>query len=251
MSGTENETAHANGATTMSPSAPALELRGVTAGYGRTVVLRGVAITVPGGGVTAMLGPNGAGKTTLLRTVSGFIRPQSGSVHLFGQEVTNEEPYRRFAAGLCHVPEGRGVFRSLTIRENLVMQAWKGQERLAVERATDAFPILGSRMGQIAGTLSGGEQQMLAMASAYVREPKLILVDEASLGLAPLVVDQIFAFMERVTAEGSALLIVDQFATRALAMADQAYVLSRGRITYAGSPDGLGDEELMAHYLGG
>ena len=242
---------HANGATTMSPSTPALELRDVTSGYGRTVVLREVSVTVPAGQVTAMLGPNGAGKTTLLRTVSGFIRPQSGSVHLFGDDVTTAAPYRRFEAGLCHVPEGRGVFRSLTIRENLVMQARKGQERAAIERATDAFPILGSRLGQTAGTLSGGEQQMLAMASAYVREPRLILVDEASLGLAPLIVDHIFAFMERVAREGSALLIVDQFATRALAMADRAYVLSRGSITYAGSPDGLGEDELMGHYLGG
>ncbi|HMC41062.1 MAG TPA: ABC transporter ATP-binding protein [Acidimicrobiales bacterium] len=235
----------------MSPSTPALELRDVTSGYGRTVVLREVSVTVPAGQVTAMLGPNGAGKTTLLRTVSGFIRPQSGSVHLFGDDVTTAAPYRRFEAGLCHVPEGRGVFRSLTIRENLVMQARKGQERAAIERATDAFPILGSRLGQTAGTLSGGEQQMLAMASAYVREPRLILVDEASLGLAPLIVDHIFAFMERVAREGSALLIVDQFATRALAMADRAYVLSRGSITYAGSPDGLGEDELMGHYLGG
>ena len=251
MPGSGSETAHRNGATAMSPSAPALELRDVTGGYGRTVVLRDVSITVPAGRVTAMLGPNGAGKTTLLRTVSGFIRPQSGSVELFGDDVTAEAPYRRFQAGLCHVPEGRGVFRSLTIRENLVMQARKGQERTGIERATEAFPILGSRLGQTAGTLSGGEQQMLAMASAYVREPKLILVDEASLGLAPLIVDQIFAFMERVTREGSALLIVDQFASRALAMADRAYVLSRGSITYAGAPDGLGDEELMAHYLGG
>jgi branched-chain amino acid transport system ATP-binding protein len=250
MSGT-GEQPHANGATTMSPSVPALELRDLTGGYSRTVVLREVSITVPAGKVTAMLGPNGAGKTTLLRTVSGFIRPQSGSIHLFGDDVTTEAPYRRFESGLCHVPEGRGVFRSLTIRENLVMQARKGQERTAIERATDAFPILGSRLSQTAGTLSGGEQQMLAMASAYAREPRLILVDEASLGLAPLIVDRIFAFMERVAREGSALLIVDQFATRALALADRAYVLSRGSITYAGSPDGLGEEELMAHYLGG
>jgi branched-chain amino acid transport system ATP-binding protein len=251
MPATGHDPAHTNGATTMSPSAPALELREVTGGYGRTVVLRDVSLTVPAGQVTALLGPNGAGKSTLLRTVSGFLRPQSGSVHLFGREMTDEAPYRRFEAGLCHVPEGRGVFRSLTIRENLAMQARKGQERAAIERATEAFPVLGSRLLQIAGTLSGGEQQMLAMASAYVREPKLILVDEASLGLAPLVVDRIFEFMERVAREGSALLVVDQFASRALAMADQAYVLSRGCITYAGSTEGLGDDELMAHYLGG
>ncbi len=231
--------------------APALELKDVTGGYGRTVVLRNISLTVPPSSVTALLGPNGAGKTTLLRTVSGFLRPNSGTVHLFGEEVTNVAAYRRFEAGLCHVPEGRGVFRSLTVRENLAMQARKGEEEAATARASEAFPILGSRLNQIAGTMSGGEQQMLAMASAYVRDPKLILVDEASLGLAPLIVEQIFAFMERVAADGSALLIVDQFATRALAMADTAWVLSRGTITYSGSPEGLGEAELLSSYLGG
>ncbi len=147
--------------------------------------------------------------------------------------------------------EGRGVFRSLTVRENIVMQARKGEEQIAIGRACQAFPILGSRINQIAGTMSGGEQQMLAMAAAYVREPKLILVDEASLGLAPLIVDQIFGFMERMATEGSALLLVDQFATRALQLAHTAYVLSRGTITYTGSPKDLSQSELLNYYLGG
>jgi branched-chain amino acid transport system ATP-binding protein len=232
------------------PAVPALELRQVTGGYERTTVLRDVSITVPGSGVTALLGPNGAGKTTLLRMVSGFLRPSSGSIHLFGGDVTGVAAYRRFQAGLCHVPEGRGVFRSLTVRENLAMQSRKGEEADAASRACEAFPLLGRRINQIAGTLSGGEQQMLSMASAYVRSPRLILVDEASLGLAPLIVDQIFEFIERVAREGRALLIVDQFATRALALAEAAYVLSRGSITYSGSPRELGEAELLRHYIG-
>ena len=231
-------------------TAPALEITDLTGGYGRTTVLRNITLSVPAAKVTALLGPNGAGKTTLLRTVSGFLRPTKGTISLFGEDMTGVPAYRRFEAGLCHVPEGRGIFRSLSVRENLTMQSRKNEEAATITRACEAFPILGSRINQMAGTLSGGEQQMLAMASAYSRDPKLILVDEASLGLAPLIVDQIFGFMERIANQGGSLLIVDQFATRALAMAETAYVLSRGEITYAGSPKGLGDSELMNHYLG-
>ncbi len=232
-------------------SPPVLELLSVTGGYGRTTVIRDVSMTVQPSRVAALLGPNGAGKTTLLRLISGFLCPSQGSVRLFGEDVTRVPPYRRFESGLCHIPEGRGVFRSLTVRENLIMQAPKGREATAVNRAHEAFPVLGNRLGQVAGTLSGGEQQMLAMASAYVRDPKLILVDEASLGLAPLIVDQIFDFMARIAYQGSALLIVDQFATRALALAESAYVLRRGSIAFSGSPGDLADSELASHYLGG
>lgn len=231
-------------------SPTALEMLGVTAGYGRITVLRDISLTVPAGRVTALLGGNGAGKTTLLKTVSGFIRPTTGSVMLFGDEVTSVAPHRRFEAGLCHVPEGRGVFRSLTVRENLVMQARKGRESEAIARACEVFPVLGDRLQQLAGTMSGGEQQMLAMAAAYVRSPRLILVDEASLGLAPLVVDKVFEFMVAVSKEGSALLIVEQFAVRALALAEKVYVLTRGRITFSGAPEDLESSELMTHYLG-
>jgi branched-chain amino acid transport system ATP-binding protein len=239
-----------NGPIPASPP-PALQLNGVTCGYGRTVVLRDVSIDVPAGGVVALLGPNGAGKSTLLRTVSGFLRPSKGTVELFGDDVTDTAAHRRFEKGLCHIPEGRGVFRSLSVKENLIMQARKGEEAAAIAKAAEAFPVLGNRIDQLAATLSGGEQQMLAMASAYLRDPKLILVDEASLGLAPLIVDQVFGFMERIAAEGAALLMVDQFAARALAMAEKAYVLSRGTITYAGSPSALTEHELMKHYIGG
>jgi branched-chain amino acid transport system ATP-binding protein len=249
MTSSVHQPASSNGSVTVAPL-PALELREVTGGYGQTTVLRDVSIAVPASGVTALLGPNGAGKTTLLKMVSGFLRPSSGSIRLYGDDVTGVAPYRRFQAGLCHVPEGRGVFRSLTVRENLVMQSRKGTEAEAISQACEAFPALADRMGQIAGTMSGGQQQMLAMAVAYVRSPRMILVDEASLGLAPLIVEQIFGFMEKVAKEGKALLIVDQFASRALALADTAYVLSRGSITYSGSAKELDHAELLSQYMG-
>ena len=231
-------------------AAPALDVRGVTSGYGRHTVLRDVSLTVPASTVTALLGPNGAGKTTLLKTISGLIKPTSGTIALGGENVTGLGPHKRDARGLCLIPEGRGIFRSLTVRENLLIQAQKGSETTSIERAVEVFPILGGRLGQMAGTLSGGEQQMLAVSRAYIRDPKLILVDEVSLGLAPLVVDAIFAFLERITQEGSALLIVDQFVTRALQLATTAYVLRRGEIVYSGSSADLLDDDIFERYLG-
>jgi branched-chain amino acid transport system ATP-binding protein len=229
---------------------PALEVSGLTGGYGATTVLRDVSLIVEAGSVTALLGPNGAGKTTLLRTVSGFLPAKCGVVRLGGTDVTTLKPHKRFEAGLCHVPEGRGVFRSLTVRENLVMQAQRGSEVEGIERATEAFPILGQRIDQRAGTLSGGEQQMLALAVAYARDPTLVLVDEASLGLAPNIVDRIFGFLESLTARGASLLIVDQFVHRALRMATTAYVLSRGTIAFKGEAKELLDSNLFEQYLG-
>jgi branched-chain amino acid transport system ATP-binding protein len=240
----------ATGTTFTATEAPALEVRGLHVGYGDTPVLRGVDVVVPDGSVVALLGPNGAGKTTLLRAVSGFLRPASGSVHLAGAEVTTASPVDRASRGLCHVPEGRGIYRSLTVRENLLVQAAGGPEAECVERAVDAFPILGKRLGQRAGTLSGGQQQMLALAVAYVRHPAVVLVDEASLGLAPIVVDDIFAFLADRAAGGTAILLVDQFATRALALATTAYVLRKGTIAYEGPSADLLEADLFARYLG-
>jgi branched-chain amino acid transport system ATP-binding protein len=157
---------------------------------------------------------------------------------------------QRAHRGVCYIPEGRGVFRSLTVRENLVMQSPPGGQDQAIERAREAFPILGERLGQTAGTLSGGEQQMLAVAQAYVREPRLILVDEASLGLAPMVVSTIFDFLKSVNERGASLLLVDQFVARALDMATTAYVMRRGTIVYSGAPAALRDGNLFRHYLG-
>jgi branched-chain amino acid transport system ATP-binding protein len=231
--------------------APAVALQSVTSGYGQTTILRDIDLVVPAGSVTALLGPNGAGKSTLLKTVSGLLRPSKGTVELGGQDVTKLPTFRRTQLGLCHIPEGRGIFRSLTVRENLEQQAAAGSEAAAVEKATEIFPILGQRLDQRAGLLSGGQQQILAMARAYTTNPSLILVDEASLGLAPIVVDAIFEFLENIAAEGTALLIVDQFAARAMAMASRVHVLNRGELVFSGTPEELRDGDLFARYLGG
>lgn len=233
-----------------SSTSPALEVTDLTAGYGGSTVLREVSLTVPRSSVTALLGPNGAGKSTLLRSISGLVPALGGTIELYGQDITGIPPHRRARAGLCHVPEGRGVFRSLTVRENICLQVERSAEAAGLERACSAFPILGERLEQTAGTLSGGEQQMLAMAAAYVTGVSLILVDEASLGLAPRVVDEIFAFLRLATREGCALLLVDQFAAQALALASTAYVLRQGRIVYGGSSGELAGTDLAAQYLG-
>jgi branched-chain amino acid transport system ATP-binding protein len=230
---------------------PALQLTDVIAGYEHTTVLRGVSLTVPVGGVVALLGPNGAGKSTLLKTVSGLVKPISGSVQMFGDEVSKHAPNRRARNGLCHIPEGRGVYKRLTVRENLLMQSHRGDEEGAIERANEAFPRLGERLNQLAGTMSGGEQQMLSMARAYTRNQKLILVDEASLGLAPIIVDEIFAFLQRIVSEqGTSLLIVDQFVHRALDLAQTAYVLNRGEITVSGTSAEVREMDVFAEYMG-
>lgn len=232
---------------------PALRLHDVEAGYAHTTVLRGVSLTVPVNSVTALVGPNGAGKSTLLKTVSGLLKPTRGTVEINGTDVTQLAPNKRTALGVCHIPEGRAIYKRLTVRENIIMQAEKGHEAQAMELAANAFPRLGERMSQAAGTLSGGEQQMLAMARAYVREQRLILVDEASLGLAPLLVDAIFAFLQNqlVKERGAAILIVDQFVHRALEMAETAYVMRRGEIAFAGTAAELRESDVFAHYLGG
>lgn len=232
----------------LAPTA-ALELRGIASGYDRTVVLRDLSLLVPASSVVALLGPNGAGKSTLLKTASGLLRPTQGSVLVNGQDVTRMKPHARVARGLCHIPEGRAVYRSLSVRDNLVMQSRRGDEDGAVQRATEAFPVLGKRLRQLAGSLSGGEQQMLAMASAYVREPSLLLVDEPSLGLAPLIVDEIFRFLHDVSLRGTALLIVDQYVKRALELADKAYVLTRGELAFEGTPDELLAGDVFERYL--
>jgi branched-chain amino acid transport system ATP-binding protein len=227
-----------------------LEIQNLTGGYGDTIVLRDVTISVPDASVVALLGPNGAGKTTTLRMASGLARPKQGSVTFDGKEITKLNPYQRARRGLCLIPEGRGIFPSLTVRENLVLYVSKGEQREAYERAVDTFPVLGDRKSQIAGTLSGGEQQMLALVRAYVANPKLVLVDEASLGLAPLVVSAIFEFIERIASEGVSLLIVEQYINRALALASTVYLLHQGRIVYSGPSAGLDEERVFALYTG-
>jgi branched-chain amino acid transport system ATP-binding protein len=181
-----------------------LRLESVSAGYGATEVLRGVSLSVPTSSVVALLGANGAGKTTLLRVATGLLPLRSGRVVVDRKDMTGRSPHELVAAGVCHIPEGRGIFRSLTVKENLLLQALGGDDEEALERATAAFPLLAARMRQIAGTLSGGEQQMLALARAYVQRPRVVLLDEVSMGLAPRVVDEIFEFIARLGREGSA-----------------------------------------------
>ena len=228
----------------------ALSMKGITSGYGTTTIVRNIDLTIEAGSVTALLGPNGAGKSTLLKTMSGLIRPMSGSVMIDGQDVSSLAPNKRANLGLCHIPEGRGIFPSMTVRENLELQAKPGEQSIAIEKGIAAFPILGERLMQRAGTMSGGQQQMLSMARAYTQNPRVILVDEGSLGLAPIVVDEIFSFLAGVAAAGAALLIVDQFVARALALATSAYVMTRGEIVFAGTSAELQRSDVFERYLG-
>jgi branched-chain amino acid transport system ATP-binding protein len=227
-----------------------LALDGITAGYGDTVVLRDVHLAVPAGRVVALLGANGAGKTTLLRVASGLLPARAGRLVVDGADRTGASPEALAAAGVCHVPEGRGVFPSLTVRENLRLFSPPGAEDAAAARAADAFPRLGERLDQPAGTMSGGEQQMLALARAYIGRPRFVLLDEVSMGLAPRVVDEIFEFLARLAAGGTALLLVEQYVTKALALADHVYTLARGRIAFAGEPAELAGEDVFASYVG-
>lgn len=238
-------------ATQSSERGAALEVTNLTAGYGETTVLRAVSLSVAPGSVTALLGANGAGKSTLLKTVAGLLRPSSGSVRINGQDMTNVTPSKRAQRGLCYIPEGRAIFRSLSVRDNIRVQAADGKGVAAEERVAEAFPALRDRMTQRAGTLSGGEQQMLAVARAYVTDPSLIVVDEASLGLAPKIVDAIFESLSRLANEGVVLLLVDQFAARVLEMASHAYVMRRGEIVYHGDASSLTASDLFARYVSG
>lgn len=226
------------------------ELKALTGGYGGVTVLRDVSIAVPDGSVVALIGPNGAGKSTTLKMASGLLSPQTGTITLDGTNLTKANPSRRVRAGVCHIVEGRGVFPSLTVRENLVVFSPKGEEVKAIEQAVAAFPILGKRRHQVAGTLSGGEQQMLALARAYVSNPRVVLVDEASLGLAPLVVDTIFEFLNQLKIDGVSLLIVEQYITRVLECANYVYVLHKGEVAFEGDASEVDEDQLFALYAG-
>jgi branched-chain amino acid transport system ATP-binding protein len=227
-----------------------LELDGITAGYGDAAVLRDVTVTVPAGSKVALIGPNGAGKTTLLRVASGLLMPQRGRVLFDGDDVTGRRADDLAALGICHVPEGRGVFPNLTVAENLRLFARPGDEAQAQERAVDAFPRLGERLRQLVGTMSGGEQQMVALARAYVRQPRIVLLDEVSMGLAPKIVDEIFVFLDRLAAEGASLLLVEQFVTKALAIADFVFLLAKGQVNFVGEPSELAGDDIFTRYAG-
>jgi branched-chain amino acid transport system ATP-binding protein len=225
-------------------------LDGVTAGYGKSTVLRAVSLHVPPSSVVAILGANGAGKTTAMRVAAGLIGARSGRVLIDGVDVTGLSPYRRAELGLCLIPEGRGIFRSLTVRENLEMLTPPWRKGLDIAPAIEAFPILGSRLSQPAGSWSGGQQQMLALTRAHLSDAKVVLLDEVSLGLAPVVVDEIFASLAVLRERGVALLVVEQYVSRALAMADEICLLRRGEVSWSGPATELDEAELAANYLG-
>lgn len=227
-----------------------LELKNVTAGYGKFVALRDVTLSVPAGQVVALLGSNGAGKTTLLRTASGLIRPMSGDVLINGEKATRLAPNKRARAGICLIPEGRGIFRSLTIRENLRLGIPPWSKSADLDQVLGAFPVLAKRLGQSAGSLSGGEQQMVALARAYLSSPTVVLLDEVSMGLAPKVVDQIFDSLRELAKSGVAMLLVEQYVNRALEMADQVVMLDRGSIAFTGTPEDLAKDDLLTKYFG-
>jgi branched-chain amino acid transport system ATP-binding protein len=240
-----------------STAEPLLSCKNLEVFYGKYLqVLRGVTVTVSPGQTVAVLGPNGAGKTTLIRTVMGLIddQPERGEVQLLGRRIDDWDTGRRVQSGIACVPEGREVFRDLSVRENLVMGAWVESGRsvsAGLERVYERFPRLRERAKQDAGTLSGGEQQMLAIGRALMSRPKILLLDEPSLGLAPLVVQEIFGILRELAAEGIALLLVEQNARLALSFADHAYILEGGRVVLSGvSSELLENPDVQEFYLG-
>jgi len=227
-----------------------LELRNITAGYDAGTVLRDVTITVPDGSVVALLGPNGAGKTTTLKVASGLLGTRSGQILVDGEDVTNMAPYQLVRRGVCHVPEGRGIFPSLTVTDNIRLQAPARNFKESLRNATSVFPRLGERAKQISRTMSGGEQQMLALCHAYVSDPQYILLDEVSMGLAPKIVEEIFEYLHDLAGQGKSMLLVEQYVGQALKLADYVYIMDRGTITFAGEPGEISEETIMNSYLG-
>ncbi|MET0382513.1 MAG: ABC transporter ATP-binding protein [Burkholderiaceae bacterium] len=230
------------------------------AGYGNVEVLQGISLEVPEGRVVTLIGSNGAGKTTTMRAISGMIAPAKGRVLLGGVDIAGRESHRIARLGLAHSPEGRRVFATMTVDDNLLLGAFprftgaraKGDIAADLQRAMDYFPRLKERRRQLAGTLSGGEQQMLAMARAMMMNPKVVLLDEPSMGLAPILVDEVFRIISRLRSEGVTMLLVEQFAAAALNVADYGYVLENGRIAVHGPADRLkSDPAVKAAYLGG
>jgi branched-chain amino acid transport system ATP-binding protein len=234
----------------MSAGAPLLELEGVRAGYGGIEVLHGIDLAVPEGFVVALLGPNGAGKSTILKVCAGLLAPTTGELRVAGRVMNGVAADALARLGVCTIPEGRGIFPNLTVRENLWMVTLAGARLPDVEdRAYARFPSLGERRAQLAGTLSGGEQQMLALARALTTDPALLLLDELSMGLAPLVVAGLYETVAQVSAEGVSILVSEQFARTVLGIADVAAIVSNGAISRVGSPAEV-EHELSASYLG-
>ncbi|MHB8220624.1 MAG: ABC transporter ATP-binding protein [Acidimicrobiales bacterium] len=235
------------------PPVAALTMSGVRASYGRIEVLHGVDLTVPAGSVFALLGPNGAGKSTLLKVASGRVRPTAGTVDTGGILPRKRTPEALARSGLCSIPEGRGIFPNLSVRDNLRMWTYCGgvTRSEAEARAFERFPRLAERRRQLAGTLSGGEQQMLAISRALVGSPRLLLLDEISMGLAPLVVAELYELVVQIAADGVTVVVVEQFVTTALAVASRAAIMVHGRVLREGTPDEMADAALGAYLTGG
>ena len=235
--------------TTAAP--PALEVEDLQVSYGGMRALTGLSLTVPEGAVVALLGPNGAGKSTTLRAISGLVRSEHGRIRVRGVRVDRRPAHAIARLGVVHVPEGRGIFPSLTVQENLEMSVYAvGQDVDPVEGGSRLFPVLGQRLRQLAGSLSGGEQQMLALARALLSKPKLLMVDEISMGLAPIIVEQLFDALRERAASGTSLLLVEQYIDAALALADYVYVLDKGRVVDVGEPADVRQGALVSAYLG-
>lgn len=229
----------------------ALVLEGVTKRYGQFTAVDDFSLRLPAGEVLGFLGPNGAGKTTTIKVCAGIMEPTHGGLYLAGHRMNGVGPDALARAGVCTIPEGRGVFPNLTVRENLQMMTYTGGSLADVEaRAYERFPRLGERRHQLAGTMSGGEQQMLALARALATDPALLLLDELSMGLAPLVVAELYELVAEIAASGVSILVVEQFARTVLGVADQAAIMVHGVIERVGAPDDL-VHELSAAYLGG
>ncbi len=236
-----------------------LRIRNLEAGYGKVQVLHGISIDVPKGSVVTLIGSNGAGKTTTMRAVSGMIKPTAGEITLNGIRIDGLESYAVAKRGLAHSPEGRRVFATMSVADNLLLGAFprltgsrpKGDVAGDLERAMELFPRLRERRNQLAGTLSGGEQQMLAMARAVMLNPEIVLLDEPSMGLAPILVEEVFRIIANLKSRGVTMLLVEQFAAAALKVADYGYVLENGRISVHGEASKLRDDPAVkAAYLG-
>ena len=236
---------------------PVLEIRDVVVHYGRIEALHGVSLTVREGELVTLLGSNGAGKTTLMRAISGLRPVSAGSVWFGGRDITKVKAHQRARDGLVQAPEGRGIFPGMTVTENLEMGCYgrkfesKADHDRTLEWLFETFPRLAERRDQVGGTLSGGEQQMLAIARALMARPRVLLLDEPSMGLAPMVISQIFAIIAEINAQGTTILLVEQNAAQALRCSDRAYILETGNVTRDGTAaDLLADDSVRAAYLG-
>ena len=222
--------------------------------YGAIHAIKGVSFEVGEGEIVALIGANGAGKSTILKTVSGLMHPRSGNISFCGEDIAHMDAYKLLRHGLAHVPEGRRIFQQMTVQDNLEMGAYIRKEvnKDDLEKVFNYFPRLKERRKQIAGTLSGGEQQMLAMSRALMSHPKMIMLDEPSMGLAPILIDQIFEIIKQLHADGTTILLVEQNASKALEIADRAYVLETGKVTLSGTGKELAQsDEVKKAYLGG